>query len=446
MMQPSDHELDKIIKEASDQHKAPGANPDWDKMQALLDVNMPVRKGPRRFGFIFWSILLFLLAGGAYIFFTNNNPKTFPSVKKQQPQASVKPVNATLSPGVNTVAETPTNTENKTNTLPLNETIKLLPVKGGLNEENKKVSGYKSGTKNKTKQGGKLILNKYAGEIAQDNMVAKAPANKTFAETNDRETAALNEVLQPSVATAPLSLNNQSPEKKVTTVAANAIKDNTADTTKTLDNKKKKPSEKRRSPLEITLVYAPELTSIGFSHIDKPGSNYGLLLGYHLSKNTTLQTGFIQSRKNYIADGDDYNLGYPQTASHKLTKVNGYCMMYEIPLNIKSKIYTGKKVNWFFTAGISSYFMKRQFYTYHYATATGGYDKSVTYNSQRNYWFALANVGAGIEKKISDNFTIAAAPFLKIPFKGMGEGKLKLLSTGINFSLTYQPGYIKKVK
>lgn len=443
-MQPSDHELDKIINEASDKHKVPGADPDWDKMRALLDIHMPVKKGPRRFGLILWPLLLLLLAGSTYFFFTSKNTNTSRSVKEQQQQqASAKPVNANPSSAVaDTAGKAVAGNGNKNKTAQLNEVVQILPNKDGINGEEKNASGNKMRTKNK--KGGRLSVNKYAADADEDNLAGKTPVDKTFAETIEIETPLINEVPQAAVATPPAILNNQLPEKTVTTVAANAVINNPADTTITSNDKKKKPAGKRRKPFEISLLYAPELTTIGFSYIDKPGSNYGLLLGYHLSKNTTLQTGFIQSRKNYIANGDDYNLGYPQTAAHKLTKVDGYCLMYEIPLNIKAQIHKGKKINWFYSAGISSYFMKREFYTYHYATTGGNYNKSVAFNSQKNYWFSVASIGAGIEKKISDNFTIAAAPFLKIPFKGMGEGKLKLLGTGINFSLTYQPGTLKK--
>ena len=137
-------------------------------------------------------------------------------------------------------------------------------------------------------------------------------------------------------------------------------------------------------------------------------------------------------------------LTYPLPANYKLNKVDGYCMMYEIPLNVKSTISTGKKINLFYTAGISSYFMKSEFYTYYYATNYRSYTKSAEYNSQKNYWLSVATLGLGIEKEITPTLNIAAMPFLKIPFKGMGVGNLKLMGTGINFTLSWKPPIGKK--
>ena len=74
------------------------------------------------------------------------------------------------------------------------------------------------------------------------------------------------------------------------------------------------------------------------------------------------------------------------------------------------------------------------------------YDKSVEYNEQRNYWLAIATLGAGIERDLSNNFNIGINPFMKIPFTGMGKGELKLQGLGINFLLTYKPGFAKKNK
>lgn len=127
-----------------------------------------------------------------------------------------------------------------------------------------------------------------------------------------------------------------------------------------------------------------------------------------------------------------------QQAAHKLKKADGYCMMYEIPLNIKAQITNGRKINFFYTAGVSSYFMTSENYTYHYTTNYGGYDKNVQYNSQQNYWLSVAAIGLGVEKQISNTLHIAAMPYFKIPLKGMGAGNLQMLSSGINFSLSYR--------
>ena len=86
------------------------------------------------------------------------------------------------------------------------------------------------------------------------------------------------------------------------------------------NKKQKQAGETVKHPLEFSLIYAPELTTIGFSHFDKPGSNFGLLIGYPLSKHFTVQTGLIKSKKNYIANGEDFVLDYTLPGNHTLTK------------------------------------------------------------------------------------------------------------------------------
>ena len=176
-----------------------------------------------------------------------------------------------------------------------------------------------------------------------------------------------------------------------------------------------------------------------FKDQPRPGSNYGLLAGYSISNKTILQTGFITSRKNYLINGSDFVPAYAIPSNHKLTKVVGYCTMYEIPLSIQSQIQKGNTITISYSAGLSSYFMKRQYYTYYYQTNYGSYSKSQEYDSQLNYWFSVISLGLDFEKEITQSIQISASPFVKIPLKQMGEGNLKLTGVGVNFLLSYKP-------
>jgi hypothetical protein len=88
--------------------------------------------------------------------------------------------------------------------------------------------------------------------------------------------------------------------------------------------------------------------------------------------------------------------------------------------------------------------MTGEYYTYNVSTTTGSYNRKQEYSSQKNYWLSLGSLSIGVEKKLSDNLSISAAPFVKIPFRGVGQGELKLTGTGINFMLSYKPFFSKK--
>ena len=434
MMQMSNNELEKLIKEAGDQYQASGSNPDWEKMQALLDKNMPARKHPRRRGF-FLFILLFLLMGGAYLYFNNSNHKTSIPVKEQN--ASIIPANPIPSQMVIPAMEGPTINDSQKQQTP------LLQNKETNQKQNEIVVNRSVNAQNKI--AGNIKINTYMGEVGENNPPAKTV--EVAASPNENEN--VNTTIGSTTETTPKNeitgtgVNNKSGEKTAAPEVAIAENKKNSERKNTTSDKKKKTTEKRKHSFEFSLVYAPELTTIRFSNIDKPGSNYGLLVGYNISKNLALQTGIMKSKKNYTVNGGDFKINWPIPPPYKLTRVNGYCNMYEIPLNIKYQISRKKKINTSAIAGISSYFMTGESYTYQYTSNYGAYSRSRQYSSQKNYWFSIATIGIGFEKEISKKLYVAATPFVKIPFRGMGTGDLKLLSTGINFSLSYRPSFTK---
>ena len=87
--------------------------------------------------------------------------------------------------------------------------------------------------------------------------------------------------------------------------------------------------------------------------------------------------------------------------------------------------------------------MTRESYVYKYTSSYNSYNRDVNTNSQKNYWLSLATVAVGFETDISKSVKAGATPYIKLPFKGMGTGELKLISTGINFSLTYRPTFTR---
>ncbi|HEX6846869.1 MAG TPA: hypothetical protein VF144_07820, partial [Chitinophagaceae bacterium] len=63
--------FDKKLKDILSQRPSGGDNPDWDKMETLLDRHLPVeKKDRRRLFFILFGFLL--LGGGAFLIWQNN--------------------------------------------------------------------------------------------------------------------------------------------------------------------------------------------------------------------------------------------------------------------------------------------------------------------------------------------------------------------------------------
>ena len=494
MIQDKDNEFDDLIRDAADKYAASGAAPDWEKMEGMLDAHLPAKKGGRRRILFLLIPLFFLLLGGTYFYLARLNNKEPVAVKKitgntdalkteimppgEPQQAAPKPAGTVQHEPASTGIESVTKNDvdnNKNSSLqnekvnkPVNSTLSageagpaaknnitgsgkeystssLQRKKTTSRKQNEVAVGNGKINRKKNKTAGNLGVTTYGGEVGENNRSTKTVDDASSANKNDiakNNTDSINDISTPVQNKIADTSNRKLSEKIISPeIVTNGNKKIPVGKKNKPDDKKEKADSKRKKTFEVSLIYAPELTTIRFTNIDKPGSNYGILLGYDISKKVTLQTGVLRSRKNYIANGGDYKSGYTVPPPYKLTSVKGYCNMYEIPLNVKYKISQKKDFSIFAIAGISSYFMTSEYYTFKYNSPGNSYDRSREYDTQKNYWFSLATIAAGFEKGISKKFSVGATPYLKIPFKGMGSGDLKLLSTGINFSLSYRPSF-----
>gem|GEM_PF-1525454 len=209
------------------------------------------------------------------------------------------------------------------------------------------------------------------------------------------------------------------------------------------------PASRRPLPLGIRLVLAPDLTTVGFRNFVQPGSNVGLLLEYHLTDRFLISAGGIYSRKLYKVSGDDYSLPYSYSPNYppvRLVDVAGDCHIIDIPLNLRYDVLIRSRNRWFASAGVSSYLMKREDYNYSYYPCDGNdpycdqlKKNSASIRNSNNHLFAVSNISIGYEHAVNNHFAWQVEPYFKIPLGGVGFGKIRLVSSGVFFSIKYNP-------
>ena len=432
MMLPSDNDLDKLSQDAAEHFEPTGASPDWKHMEQLLNKDMPLKKKPRRRIFFILFFACFLLGGGfIYYNLTGDRSREIPF----KTDTAIEDELATVVPD-KTKGEVTDRTIVKTQVSP-NSPQAPAPVavlEPAKKEGDQNISRAKLIPSKKSVYKNRGIL---SAEIEENIVTAKTESSVDPETVIDKAAPATDLVNAVPDTQSNKAANTTLDKSKIaaTVAATDSIKPTV---------KKNKPAPSKKQRFEISALYAPELTTIGWTDIDKPGSNYGLLIGYGLSNNLSIHTGLIKSRKNYTANGEDFHYYSNPGSQYKLTKVTGYCSMYEIPLNIKFRFLNRKNYSLYGLGGISSYFMKSEFYNYQYSLSS--YNWSASYASQQNYWLSVATLGVGIEKGLSKDLSVAVNPFMKIPFQEMGKGHLKLQSAGLNFLLTYKPQFTKKKK
>lgn len=203
-----------------------------------------------------------------------------------------------------------------------------------------------------------------------------------------------------------------------------------------LKKEKQEPASVKKG-LYYGLIASPDITTVKFQRTSNVGYNVGLIAGYRFSKRLAVETGVIYERKYYYSDGkyfDPKKTTWPTDMN--ILAVDGWCNMYEIPLNVRYTFATGPKSSWYVNGGMSSYIMKKQGYNYSYEYYGTYGDRDWVYKKATKDWFANVHLGLGYERPVGVLGTLRVEPYAMIPVKGIGVGKLPVTSVGMNVGLT----------
>jgi hypothetical protein len=190
----------------------------------------------------------------------------------------------------------------------------------------------------------------------------------------------------------------------------------------------------------IRLGYSPDLTTVGFKNFTKPGTAFSFLLEYGVTRRLYIQTGVVRTRKDYYAPGSEYEFKPYVTSINTPDSLDGLCLMYEIPLGIRYDFVQTARSRLFAGTGFSSYYIQKEEYRYYYSDYVHG---------QRQGWqgksglalLSHLNASIGYERSITRRLSILAEPYIRIPLKGVGYGKVNLTTMGMWLSLRYTPAF-----
>lgn len=455
-------DFDKKLREAADQHHPSYNETAWTKMEQKLDTHLPTEKKDRR-RFLFFLLFFLLLGGGSWLFISKpweqspTNAVQIDVVNKEKqptvvPSQSSSPGDNTSVPGLtaNESPETSGINTDKSEPTATNKTVTANPVypAGNLTGDGNVLiavdaPGKKSGRRPKNEVVSKvkapqsissapLVADKGIAiePVSQDNTSVVVNANKDKADksaTTDNTIDSIADLQKNST-----DLNNKISEKSgpdpVTEkpVAAKPVK-------------KKSPAAAKNA-LFFTISAGPDISAIGLSNTGKLRSVYGFGLGYNVANKFTLRTGFYVANKIYTAAPLDYKPASPPPNQRYLVQIDADCKVYEIPVTLAYKFGSSKTGNWFGAAGLSSYLMKKEKYDYFYKYPNGQtYTYKHLYENENKHLFSVLSLSAGYTRKINNTFTLSAEPYLKIPLSGIGNGNVKLNSTGVLFTLGIHP-------
>lgn len=467
-----DNELDEVSKTAADSYEAP-YNPNWEALQRRLEEELPVKKEKRRRWLLFIFLFASLLAGGSILWMGTRSTRhnTLVTVAKNNPASSSilpsgkQPISLSKHGNDPTEEKTaqhpdsviPSGKEEEYNPVNLNNNqiesvpgVSKTPTKQPINNNQYPATANTFGKPDAelNKEKPSIAVSRFSSNSKKIRAlpspaipeVDKATVSKEkkelpgLSQKIEMPEAVLNEKnsIQPSNNTNFIATPNELENKSDSVAPPNQTK---------IEKKTNDAGKKNRSAssnaFSIAFVTGTDISTIKYKYGNKPGLHAGILAGFHFNKKWSVHSGILYTQNNYKLKGSDYHPPkHYWTQYVKLETVEGYCRMWEIPLQLRYIVNSSATNKWFVSGGLSSYLMKKQQYEYAFKNNLGVTDKRTWQtDSSSNYMLSILHLSAGWEKPLGKRLNLQIEPYAKMPLKGVGFGNIRLSSFGMNFSL-----------
>src|SRR5690606_40671317 len=140
--------------------------------------------------------------------------------------------------------------------------------------------------------------------------------------------------------------------------------------------------------------------------------------------------GALYAKKLYQSNLANYRPGNPVYSQYTPLSVDADCDVLDIPVNINVDILRQRQTTWFASTGISSYLMLKETYDYTYPPHQYGDLKQLTLRNQNRHVLGIGNLSVGYRRQLGGAVNLTVQPFVKVPLTGIGNGKIRLYSSG----------------
>lgn len=192
----------------------------------------------------------------------------------------------------------------------------------------------------------------------------------------------------------------------------------------------------------VAIFVAPDFNSTSLAELyTSLGQAVGVSGSYVMRNKWRLSIGATLNNKNYEAGKGEYSArpGF-WTNGVKPESVDASCLALDVPISIGYNLLQGNGGDIFINGGLSTYWMITEEYIYNYEVPVDGLVWSWKGKRENFHWFGSANVSILYLRRVSNRFSIMLEPYFKSPLKGIGEGSVSLLSSGINVGAVYRFG------
>ncbi|GAB2820741.1 outer membrane beta-barrel protein [Ferruginibacter profundus] len=448
MFDVNDHYLEETSRIAAEQFSDKGLIPDWQQLEKKLNIELPVKKKRRRFVAI-WFLFTVLFIGSFYVIYDSSYNrgkgkyitaesaiKENTEQKKSIPPFDNKKENRDdLKVNANQIIARNVADESRVNKI--DYTFSDQPNTKSLFNLNNAVKGSKVVRKG---------LNK---------LIVKSPNEELLIEETGKENNAneysISSITQ-DILDKKVTVNNSEdsaivtdPEKNI--IPAENISLNKDSVNNTISNTKKNKKESKSSrSFTIAVAAGTNINSVHLNKYSKPGFDYGVIAGYRISPKIEIRTGVIFSRKYFSTTGksisfDSAKLNLPSYSSINLEEATGYCRFVEVPVMLYYHFSSKSKTSFYTGAGFSINKMRMENIHYTFLlnnntiverTHAGAYHDANGYSAS-----ITSNFSFGLNHKISNRWSVAFEPYIKIPLTRVNNNDLKFTTFGASASVIF---------
>ena len=467
-----DQALDALFRQATDQYHVPYSPAAWDKMQAKLDTAAGASAtsggaappaSPRAGGALrFWIVLLLiaaLIGGGWWYYQGLATAPAPPDTTLNQASSVAESPSATLP----TPASPKQTRRPDRQTTPERAGSSSSPARAPLEaqeevEPNTSPSADPGSGANNESSEATLPPESSAGPPRDTQTIGPTPAAASTSGQSSRAVrrsaslAPLRRAGSGTLSAAPAgvvasisrsgfgSLIPLASQGTIDSKRALALPGHPLDTVATPAPTRVVPRSDPSPRWRLSVGVSPDISAVNLGEAEQVGSKALVGLEYFVRPRLSVSAGVVFSHKVYAAAGEDYQPepdywnDYPVPPT-----VDARCNVLDIPLNVRYYAVNRPRARAFLSAGVSSYLMLTEDYTY---PSQGGNrpprEEGVTLRHSNQHYFKVANISVGYERVLSRRWALQAEPFVKMPLAGVGFGKVKLMTTGVFFSLHYQ--------
>ena len=460
-MEHLENDMDDLFQKAGELYPLKTTGSDWDAVAGKLlnenpgevhDLSGPAAVSTRRRR---WLLLLLLIPLGLGIFYFSGyqspGHQNIVSAKPLNPATDQNKINA-LPPDSQPISDQAR--DNKKSTASDNiqglsrkkKTSETGSANGILSGKNKRLTYAAGGKQGKTDS--RLNSQK---QISSDDGKSKTVLNSNNSNQGIKETetavtdnsgdkassSASESAAKAGIAAAPVVASTQSETATVKNKTDKTDSKNTLQDS-SVAKKKQNTISKQSKGFYVGLIGGPDVSTVKFQSVHNLGFSIGGLVGYRFNNHISVETGILWDKKYYYASGEYFSKDQLQIPSSvDILNVNGNCNMFEIPLSFRYDFAAQKKHNFFAAAGLSSYLMTSEYYSFQLQGSYGTYTKDSLYNSSNTNILSIAKLSVGYEYMLNSKTKIRFEPYVNIPLQGVGLGSMSISSVGLYLGITH---------